>query len=254
MKIESICLKSDELELAGELFIPLSNEPCPALCICHGIPATPYNPEDKGYSMLAQMFCAAGFVTLIFNFRGAGRSQGNFDITGWSRDLQVAINFLYNHRATDKARLCLLGFSGGAAVSVYATAHNPWISSLVTCACPADFGPLANAEKLTPTIQHFREIGAIRDNDFPPSMEEWLNGFKAISPIQWIGMVSPRPLLLIHGDADETAPVEHACKLYQEAKEPKEITILPGAKHRLRLEEKAMTTALDWLKARCGKI
>ena len=253
MKIESICLKSDELELVGELFIPLVNEPCSALCICHGIPATPYNPEDKGYSVLAQMFCAAGFVTLIFNFRGAGRSQGNFDILGWSRDLQVAINFLYHHRATDKARLCLLGFSGGAAVSVYATAHNPCISSLVTCACPADFNLFTNAEKLVHTIQHFREIGAIRDNDFPHSKKEWLNGFKTISPIQWIGMVSPRPLLVIHGDADETVPVEHAYQLYREAQEPKEITILPGARHRLRLEEKAMTTALDWLKTRCRK-
>jgi len=253
MKTESICLKSDELELAAELFIPLANGPCPALCICHGIPAAPYNPEDKGYSVLAQMFCAAGFVTLIFNFRGAGRSQGNFDIIGWSRDLQVAINFLYNHRATDKARFCLLGFSGGAAVSVYATAHNPRISSLVACACPVDFSLLANAEKLAPTIQHFREIGAIRDNDFPPSMEEWLNGFTVISPIRWIGKVSPRPLLLIHGDADEIVPVEHAYRLYQEARKPKELTIVSGARHKLRLEEKAMATALYWLKARCIK-
>jgi alpha-beta hydrolase superfamily lysophospholipase len=39
--------------------------------------------------------------------------------------------------------------------------------------------------------------------------------------------------------------------LFQKAKEPKEIAIIPGAKHKLRLEEKAMTTVLDWLKARC---
>jgi len=84
-------------------------------------------------------------------------------------------------------------------------------------------------------------------------MEEWLNGFKVISPIQWIGKVSPRPLLLIHEDSDEIVPVEHAYRLYQEAREPKELTILPGARHKLRLEEKAMTTALDWLKARCMK-
>jgi alpha/beta superfamily hydrolase len=203
--------------------------------------------------VLAQTFCAAGFITLIFNFRGAGKSQGNLDMLGWSRDLQTAIDFLYNHKKTDKTHLCLLGFSAGAAVSVYVTAHEPRVSSLVTCACPANFDSLTDAEKAIPAIQHFREIGAIRDNNFSPSTKEWSNGFKVISPIHWIDKVSPRPLLLIHGNADEVVPPEQAHKLYQKAKEPKELAIISGGKHKLRLEEEPVTTALDWLKARCKK-
>jgi len=61
-------LQSDGLELAAEVYIPAGDRLCPALCICHGIPAVPYNPEDRGYPELAQKFCAAGFITLIFNF------------------------------------------------------------------------------------------------------------------------------------------------------------------------------------------
>ncbi len=253
MRTEIICLKSNGLELIGELLLPSENGLCPALCICHGIPATTCNPEDKGYYKLAQRFCAAGFATLIFNFRGAGKSQGNFDIMGWSCDLQAAIDFLYAHEKIDKTRLGLLGFSGGAAVSVYVASHNSRVSSLVTCACPADFGPLAHMENVNSTIQHFRQIGAIRDGDFPPSIEEWLTGFKVISPINWIDRISPRPLLLVHGDADEVVPLRQAHKLYQKAKQPKDLAIIHGAKHKLRLEEEAMTTALDWLKARCLK-
>jgi fermentation-respiration switch protein FrsA (DUF1100 family) len=45
-------------------------------------------------------------------------------------------------------------------------------------------------------------------------------------------------------------PVEHAYRLYEKAGEPKELVIIPDAGHRLRLEEKAITTALDWLKAK----
>jgi len=251
MEIRNVCLRSDGLELAGEVYIPSGNKSCPALCICHGIPAVPYNPEDKGYTTLAQRFCAAGFATLIFNFRGTGKSQGNLDILGWSRDLQAAVDFLYSLEGIDKKRFCLLGFSGGAAVSVYAAAHDPRVSLLVACACPADFSSLAGREMVLSSIQHFREIGVIRDKDFPPSLEEWLRGFETVSPIRWIDKVSPRPLLLVHGDADEVVPLEHAHRLYQKAKQPKEIIITPGAEHKLRLEEAAMAAVLDWLKVRC---
>lgn len=251
MEIKQIRLRSDGLELVGELYTPKKDKPCPALCVCHGIPAVPYNPNDKGYATLAQRFCAVGFATLIFNFRGTGKSQGNLDMLGWSRDLQVAIDFLYGLKGIDKRHLCLLGFSGGAAVSVYAAAHDPRISLLVACACPADFSSLAGKEMALPSTQHFREIGVIRDKDFPKSLEEWLGGFETISPIRWIDKISPRPLLLVHGDADEVVPLEHAYRLYQKAKEPKEIIITPGAKHKLRLEEAAMAAAIDWLKARC---
>ncbi|MEA3442033.1 MAG: alpha/beta fold hydrolase [Chloroflexota bacterium] len=242
-------MKVDGLELDGEIFIPPGNKPCPALCICHGIPAMPYNPNDRGYPVLAERFCAAGFATLIFNFRGAGRSQGNLDILGWGRDLQSALDFLLSLEEIDRRRVCLLGFSGGAAVSVHAAAHDPRISSIVTCACPAEFSSLESKETLLSSIEHFRQIGAIKDKGFPPSPEEWLNGFKAVSPINWIDRISPHPLLLIHGDADEVVPLEHAYRLYEKAKEPKELTIIPGAKHKLRLEEVAMTTVLDWLEA-----
>ena len=73
---------------------------------------------------------------------------------------------------------------------------------------------------------------------------------QTISPIDWIDGISPRPLLLVHGDADELIPLKHAHRLYQKAGEPKELKIIPGAKHKMRLEKAAMDFVLDWLKAR----
>jgi len=251
MGIKEIQFRADGLKLAGELHIPTTGRIHPALCICHGIPAAPPDPADRGYTVLAQRFCNAGFTTLIFNFRGTGKSQGNLDILGWSRDLQAALDFLYNLKEVDKSRFYLLGFSGGAAVSVYTAARDPRISSVVTCACPADFSSLSQRETPLDAIERFRQIGAIRDKGFPSSIEEWQRGFETVSPIKWIDKISPRPLLLVHGDADELIPLGHAYKLYQKAKEPKELKIIPGAKHRLRLEKAAMDFVLDWLKARC---
>ena len=250
MEIREIRLKADGLELVGELDIPSGNKVRPALCICHGIPATPPDPGDRGYALLAQRFCQAGFITLVFNFRGTGRSEGNLDILGWSRDLHAALDFLYDLGEVDKSCLCLLGFSGGAAVAIYAAAHDPRVSLVATCACPGDFRSLAQRETPSETIQRFRQIAAIRDEDFPPSTEEWQRGFETVTPIKWIDKISPRPLLLVHGDADELIPLEHASRLYRKAEEPKELKIIPGAGHRMRLEEAAMTSVQDWLKAR----
>jgi len=251
MEIRKIRFKADELELVGELHIPSRDRVYPALCVCHGIPAVPHDPTDRGYALLAQRFCRAGFATLIFNFRGTGRSEGNLDILGWSRDLQAALDYLCDLKEIDSNHLCLLGFSGGAAVSVYAAAHDPRVSLVVTCACPADFRSLFQREAPSDTIQRLRRIGLIRDTDFPSSIQEWQMGFDTIAPVNWVDKISPRPVLLVHGDADELIPLEHAYKLYQKAKEPKELKIIAGAKHKMRLEEAAMAFVSDWLKARC---
>jgi putative redox protein len=243
-------LTVDNLSLPCEVYIPeTAKRPWSALCLCHGIPSgQPGSSGDRGYPGLAERFCAAGFVSLIFNFRGAGLSQGNLDMMGWTRDLKAAIDYLVSIEEVDKSRLCLLGSSAGAAVGVYVTANDPRVSSVVTLACPAEFGFLTDKQRARATIDHFRSIGVIRDKDFPPSIDEWLEGFNTVSPLNWIGRISPRPLLLIHGDKDDLVPVEHAHRLYKKAGKPKELVIIPEAGHKLRLEEKAITTALDWLK------
>ena len=251
MEVAQLRLQADGLDLAGELHIPPRGKVRPALCICHGIPAAPPDPSDRGYASLAQRFCHAGFISLIFNFRGTGRSQGNLDILGWTRDLHAALDFLYSLEEVDKARVCLLGFSGGAAVSVYVAAHDDRVSSVAICACPADFQSLGERETPLESIQRFRQIGAIRDEDFPPSIDEWQRGFETVSPINWVEKISPRPLLLVHGDADELIPLEHAHRLYQKAKEAKALKVIPGARHKMRLDKAAMDFVLDWLKARC---
>jgi fermentation-respiration switch protein FrsA (DUF1100 family) len=244
-------LKVDNLRIPGEVYFPETIcKPSPALCLCHGIPSgQPGSSNDRGYPGLAERFCAAGFITLIFSFRGAGEAQGNLDMLGWTRDLKAGIDYLASLEEVDKSRLCLLGSSAGAAVSVYVAANDPRVSSLITLACPAEFSFLTDKQQARATIDHFRSIGVIRDAGFPPSVDGWLTGFSAVSPLKWIDKISPRPLLLIHGEKDDLVPVEHARNLFERAAEPKNLVIIPGAGHRLRLEEKAVNAALDWLKA-----
>ncbi len=82
------------------------------------------------------------------------------------------------------------------------------------------------------------------------SLEEWFNGFTTISPIDKVAEISPRALLIVHGDKDETVGVSHAYRLYDTTGDPKQITIIDGAGHRLRQDERSMAIAIKWLKSR----
>jgi alpha/beta superfamily hydrolase len=248
--MDSISLRVDGLELAGRLYLPApkAGKTHPAICICHGIPAGPPNPGDPGYPALAERFCAQGFTVLIFNFRGTGASQGNFDILGWSHDLAAAIDYMHQLDEVDKSRLSLMGFSGGAAVSVYVAARDNRVSSIVTCACPAEFSRFRSPEGRDAIIEQSRRVGTIRDSNFPPSLEEWARGFEIVSPISWVHRISPRPILIVHGDSDELIEPSQALMLYQKAGEPKELLLIQGGGHRLRTNEVAMSAALSWLK------
>ena len=60
--------------------------------------------------------------------------------------------------------------------------------------------------------------------------------------------LAPRPLLLIHGDADEILPHASSEAIYERAKEPKTIRIVHGASHRLsEAADEIFNLTSDWL-------
>jgi len=249
MKKEVVYFKSDDLKLKGQLFIP-EKTPCPVLCLCHGMPrGGTADPNDRGYAGLAERFTEEGFLTVIFNFRGAGESQGDFDIRGWTRDLKVVLNHICKMKEADQSKLSLMGFSAGAAVSIYVAAQDRRVSSVISCACP-DTSRLAKNRELAQTvIEDYRKMGVIKDANFPPSLQSWMKGFDEIYSDKWIDKLSPRPILIIHGDQDDVVSPNSAFNLYERAGQPKEILIIKGAGHRLRISEQAMDHAIDWLKS-----
>lgn len=252
MNIADFTVEIESINLKGFIYSPESSSgPHPMLCICHGLPrAKKYHPGDRGYSALAEFFAASGYLTIIFNFRGAGESEGNFDISGWTRDLSAILDYASSQVSYwDAKNLCLLGFSAGAAVSIYIAAHDQRVSSLVSCACPT-VSRLGNDRELAEKyIGEFRKIGIINDERFPPLIEDWMANFNYVYSTRWVGRISPRPLLLVHGTEDEVVPVDSSMQLYKSAGDPKEIVILEGAAHQLRLSDQAMDIVLNWLNA-----
>ena len=245
MLIENIILKVDEIDITGRLYMPDDGRSVfPTVCICHGIPSgNPANPDDGGYPLLAEQVCDRGYAVFIFNFRGAGTSGGNLDMYGWTRDLDAVIEYLYQRPEINNSFLSLLGFSAGAAVSVYAAAHDSGIALVIACSCPAEF-EFPDPES---ALERFRNIGTIRDKDFPDSVSEWAEGFRQVSPISCIQDISPRPVAIIHGEDDEVVNISDAYRLYDKAGEPKRLYTIPGAGHRLRNNEQALNIVFELL-------
>jgi len=250
--MNEVTLTVEGIPLVGQIFLPEGRGPYPAVCICHGIPSgTPDDEEDGGYAELAEQICHEGFAVFVFNFRGTGDSGGNFDLAGWTRDLKAIIDYLWELPEIDRLHLSLFGFSGGAAVAIYVAAQDKRVSCVAACACPAEFTFLKDVDEPQKVVDHFHNIGVIRDEDFPASAEEWLNGFNEVRPIDFVGKIAPRPLLLVHGNKDETVDVSHAHRLHEKAGEPKKLVIIDGAGHRLRQDERAIRQVIGWLRKHC---
>jgi len=249
MPWEEFKLEREGNTLRGSILFPEgTTSPLTALCICHGIPSgQPADPGDEGYPGLAHYFSELGLAVVIFNFRGTGPSEGNFDILGWTRDLRGVIDYLYGRRGIRRDKFFLMGFSGGGAVAIYCAAHDERVSHLISCATPAEFQFVKDKERIALFIEHCRRIGIIRDQDFPSALEEWIQGFDLIAPRRWIREISPRPLLILHGAQDELIEKRQAEILFEEAREPKELFIIEGCGHKLRLFPQAMELARNWI-------
>ena len=89
------------------------------------------------YSMY-QIFVKRGFSVLRFNFRGVGRSQGEFDNgIGEMSDAAAALDWMQTHNPNTQT--CWIGgFSFGAWIAMQLMMRRPEISGFISLAPPAD--------------------------------------------------------------------------------------------------------------------
>ena len=253
IKEEAISIQvEDKITLRGRVYRePHAHKPL--LILCHGLPPAPAEKkpdpveEDGGYPALARRCAQALSIPVFhFNFRGTGESGGDFDLSGWRRDLTAFLD--YWEQGESVSDFILWGFSAGGAVSACVAASDPRVKILILAASPAGFRELFPPEGLPELLTRFRATGIIRDSDFPPDPAQWLENIYAADPALHLSGFAPRPLLIVHGSGDELIPLRHAFKLFHAAKAGRQLRILPGAIHQLRKEEKAIETCLEWLR------
>lgn len=105
--------------LEGQLDFPGDTDPQAVVVVCHPHPLHGGTLQNKVAHTLSRAFVAQEFAALRFNFRGVGKSEGEFDDgNGELADALSAVNYLRGrYPGLD---LWLAGFSFGAAVSIRA--------------------------------------------------------------------------------------------------------------------------------------
>ena len=219
--------------------------PTPGLILCHGFPAGPGGAATSGqtYPELAERLAAdTGWAVLAFNLRGTGTSEGNFSLAGWLDDVRAAIDFMLD---TGVAGVWLLGSSTGGGLAICQAGEDERVRGVATLSARADFSDWAGDP--ASFLAHARSIGVIRDRDFPPDPVAWGRELAEIRPINLVGKIPPRPILLIHGAMDDTVPLQDARILADAASDAVELRVLAEAGHRLRHDPRAVALVIGWM-------
>ncbi len=152
------------------------------------------------------LFHRLGFSTLIFDYRGYGRSQGHPSEAGTSMDAEAAWQYLTGKRSIVPSRIILFGRSLGAAVAArQAAEHTP--------------GALIVESGFTSVPDMAVEL-------YPFLPVRWLTrlDYNAREQLQRVSCA----VLVVHSRDDEIIPFRHGQALYAAAKEPKQFLELRG--------------------------
>lgn len=237
--------ESGTLRLSGHLAEP--SEPVPevhGLVVCHGFPTRGRESPQSGKSFpeLAERIATElGWVVLTMNFRGCGRAEGQFSLTGWLDDVHAAVEHV---ESLGVDGTWLAGFGTGGSLALCEAARNPSVCGVAALAAPGDFDDWARHPRRL--LLHARQVGVITDPDFPPALDKWAGELKAVRPIESARRLSDRPLLVVHGDSDDLTPLGDA-QAIAAAHGDAELRVINGAGHELRHDPRAIAVLLGWL-------
>lgn len=223
--------------------VATGEEAAASVILCHGLPSGyPDDPDDRGYPGFAETVAQAGFRAWWFNFRGARDSQGEFTLGGWINDLHAVVGEV----SQDGLPIFVVGSSAGGAVALSVAAESTSVNGVATLAAPAVWrkGPNHLNETL---LDHARRVGIVKP-DSPRDEDSWWAEFETNRPEWAAALMAGRPLLVVHGTADEVVAPDHANRIFDGATEPRALVLLDGAGHQLRREDRAVEAVLSWLK------
>jgi fermentation-respiration switch protein FrsA (DUF1100 family) len=231
LKYQNVSFPSriDPIRLSG-WFIPALSHSDRTIVIAHGHAANRVQADANLMSMFPT-FVKQGYNVFTFDFRDSGESGGTIDTVGYleQRDLEGAFDYVKGRPQDQGRHVGFLGFSMGAAVSILVAANVPGVEAVVADSSFADLRQYLDA--------NLSKYSHLPYYPFTPVME-WLSapltGFDPsyVQPIKSIARIAPRPILLIHGEADTQINVNNSKQLFAAAHNPNaQLWLVPKADH-----------------------
>lgn len=228
--------------LAGVIHKPCRQRTEAVLIISHGFRGS---KDGGGRAVrLAQLACDNGFTVVRFDFTPLQPVS-----------LQVAelTDVVAYCRANLSEKIILLGRSMGGSASLAFAAKDRDIMGLCLWATPWD---LMDTFKLSLGSGYERLTAGqnlVIDDEFGhlELTPVFLRDFAKFDLLSCVEELPTMPLLVLHGSDDEIVPITQPKKLFDIAKEPKEMVIIDGGNHQLAAHvDQASTAVLSWLKRR----
>ena len=226
-----------DAEVTGLLTLPENGKaPFPAVILMHGL------GDRKTVDYIEagnQYFLDAGYAVLRLDISNHGdrfKYDYDFDLTAgyryWSRDiisqtvfdLRRAVDFIETRDELDQNRIGYFGISLGGIIGTIFCSVESRIKVPVIVLAGGNLNLMFRSQALSSEINSYLSI---------------------IDPINFVKMISPRPLLMINAENDEVIPPVTSKLLYKKAENPKEIIWYP-TKHRSLPIDKAFPDGILW--------
>ncbi|MGH7297854.1 MAG: alpha/beta hydrolase, partial [Polyangiaceae bacterium] len=167
----------------------------------------------------------AGFGVLALDWAGCGASEGTIDWGAGERStLEAAVDWLSRQQGTDSTRIGAYGFSMGAHMLAQVAALDPRLRAVVLAGPPSDI----------PLLYRTRHTRWGPLSEWPA---EWAferstgDGWAGVTVVQAAPRIAPRPVLVVGGSLDPVVSEAMARRVFDAAREPKELWIVRGAGH-----------------------
>jgi pimeloyl-ACP methyl ester carboxylesterase len=207
-----------------------------ALVIAHGFTMSWQRPMI--WKLMRGFNRHAGVVT--FDFRGHGRSGGLSTLGDKEiEDLDVAVRYA---RELGYQRVATIGFSMGGSVVLRQAALRGGVDAVVSVSGPGRWFYRGTVAMRRVHLAAEKRLGRaftrhVLNTRISP--EGWPIP-DPMPPAEAAALISPTPVLIVHGDQDIYFPPDHGQQLYDAAKEPKELWLLPGFGHAERHTDDAL--------------
>jgi len=208
LKYESVTFKSKDGTKLHGWFVPAVGKAIATVIHFHG------NAQNlSSHFSFVRWLPEKGFNLFVFDYRGYGKSEGKPDREGVHEDGVAALNYIRARKDIDPDKLFVFGQSLGGAVAIRAI---------------ADAG--ASGIRAVVLESTFDSYTAIAKEKAPDLLASLFISDK-LSPDDVIADLSPVPMLFIHGTSDRIVPYARGKRLFDLAKEPKELWTIKNGRH-----------------------
>jgi dipeptidyl aminopeptidase/acylaminoacyl peptidase len=212
MKEKIFFKNSQGNRLCGILSDPTSQKEKPIIILCHGFSTS---KEGRTYARLEEILNDKGISTFRFDFFGHGESDGKLEeITTLEAvdDIQNAIIYL---KESGYNKIGLVGSSFGGMASIIKAGKTNELYVLALKSPVSDYLGLFHTRVDKEEIKKWKKKGAIditgvegESRKIGYAFYEEAEKIKAYEAAQKIKI----PTLIVHGDKDETVPIEQSKK------------------------------------------